>query len=64
VNLSYQAEKICEIFGPVCDEIESLIFELHSESTAQMKPCLSGCCTTPSATGAVRRKGRAAYTPR
>jgi hypothetical protein len=37
VNLSYQAEKICEIFGPVCDEIESLIFELHSESTAQMK---------------------------
>jgi hypothetical protein len=37
VNLGYQAEKICEIFGPACDKFGSLIFALHNESTAQME---------------------------
>ena len=37
MNFGYQVEKICEIFGPVCDELASLIFELHSERTAQME---------------------------
>lgn len=37
MNLGYQAERICEIFGPACDQFASLIFELHSERTAQME---------------------------
>ena len=37
MNLGYQAEKICEIFGPACDAFASLMFELHNENTAQME---------------------------
>jgi len=37
VNLGYQAERICEIFGPACDQFATLIFELHGERTAQME---------------------------
>jgi len=37
VNQGCQTESICEIFGPACDQFESLIFELHSKRTAQME---------------------------
>jgi hypothetical protein len=37
VNLGYQAERICEIFSPACDQFASLIFELHGERTVQME---------------------------
>jgi hypothetical protein len=37
VNQGCRAESICGVFGPACDQFESLIFELHSERTALME---------------------------
>lgn len=37
MNQVCQAESIGEIFGPACDQFESVIFELSGERTAQME---------------------------
>jgi hypothetical protein len=37
VKSGCEAERICEMFAPACDEFASLVFELHSEGTAQME---------------------------
>jgi len=37
VNQGCRAESIWEIFGPACDQFESLILELQSKGTAQME---------------------------
>jgi len=37
VKSGYEAERICGIFAPACDEFASLVLELHGEGTAQMK---------------------------